>query len=102
VRVLLDLFSRSQKVTGPTSQTKSIGSGALWVVSLCEPGSYWHFAVSMCHIVTQFSLALPVGNFWSLSTTSGVSSEDIAHTGGRYGSVIIFPLSASEFRWATI
>ena len=42
VRVLVNLFSQSQKVTGPTFQTKSISSGVLSVVSLCELGSYRH------------------------------------------------------------
>jgi hypothetical protein len=47
----------SQSEGGPTFQTKSIRSGVWWMVSLCGSGSYWHFAVSMCHI-TQFLLAL--------------------------------------------
>ena len=96
------LASGSQKVTRPTFQTKLIGSGVLWMVSLCGPGSYWHFAISTCHI-TQFSMALPVGSLWSHSTTSGVSFEDVAHTGGRYGSVIILPyFCPAKFQLATI
>ena len=45
----------------------------------------------------QFSLALPVGSLWSISTTSGVSFEDVAHTGGRYGSVILILSSIHNF-----
>src|SRR6266852_2219112 len=47
-------FSRSQKVTGLTSQSESISFGVLWMASSCGPVSYRHFAVSMCHI-TQFA-----------------------------------------------
>ncbi len=62
--------------------------GIFWMASSCGPSSHWHSAAPTCHVTLLFTLSWEIV---TTSTTSGVSSEGVAHTGGRYGSVIIPP-----------